>query len=144
MTVLLYSGECPFCRFSARQLAKLDPALTLIPLRHPDSEEWLGDMPFEEAIRHWWVITPEGDRFAGNQGGGVALLKAMPWSHWVGVALEWLHLGRAMNTLDNVVNQCRPFLAQCVPDGPAPIRVPPPYKVMEHPFKYQMDLKERK
>jgi hypothetical protein len=121
-TMLYYSGGCRFCRWTARQLHDMDPHLGICPFREPEAELHLGDIPIEHRVKHWWVVTPDGKRFEGNHGGGVALLSNLRWLWPLGRALRFFHLSKLVDWLDDIINMSRPILAGWVSDGPAPKR----------------------
>lgn len=120
--MLFYSGGCRFCRWAARRLHDLDAHLAICPFRDEAAEPHLGDIPLEHRVKHWWVITADGQRFEGNHGGGVALLKGMRPTRWLGYGLQIAGLTRFVDWVDDVVNRNRPTLAGLVSDGPAPKR----------------------
>lgn len=119
---MFYSGGCRFCRWAARKLHDWDPHLAICPFREPEAIPYLGDMHIDRVKQHWWVITPNGQRFEGNHGGGVALMKGIRWVKWLGWTLSGLGLTPLVDWVDDVVNRNRPTLAGWVSDGPAPKR----------------------
>lgn len=121
-TMLFYSGGCRFCRWAARKLHDWDPHLAICPFRDPAADPHFADLHIERRVKHWWVVTPDGRRYEGNHGGGVALLSNLQWVWPIGYGLKLLGLTRVVDWVDDVVNRNRPTLAGWVSDGPAPKR----------------------
>lgn len=124
--VLLYSGECRFCRWAARVVVALDASerLALLPLADAEAGRLLESIPEESRLASWWLIRREGTPVAGKRGAGVVLLTEIPRTRPVGRALGALGLSFLVDTIDAFVAQRRARLSRFVPDGAAPRRYP--------------------
>lgn len=65
--VVIYDGECRFCRGQVERLAKFDPQgkLTFISLHDPRLSKRYPELSYDELMRQMYVITPEGTKFGG-------------------------------------------------------------------------------
>lgn len=121
--ILFYSGGCRFCRAVARALVKLDvfKQLVIIPTRSVLADPFLGHLP--NIIRHgtWWVLPVEGGLVPGNDGGIIALLKALYWPRPLAAICVSCRLNAFLNLLDDFVKDHRWILSGLVRDGHAPV-----------------------
>ncbi|HSF60842.1 MAG TPA: DCC1-like thiol-disulfide oxidoreductase family protein [Gaiellaceae bacterium] len=101
--VLLYDGECRFCRFLARCVVRLDrrSKLAILPLTDAAAASLLEALPADERLTSWRFVRRDGS-LVGY--GGVR--------------------GRLPDALYAIVARHRGRLGRLVPDGPAPRRYP--------------------
>jgi predicted DCC family thiol-disulfide oxidoreductase YuxK len=61
---VLYDEDCGFCRWSLGVLLRADHRCQLQPvaLQSPDAQAPLADLPPEERMASWHLISPAGDR----------------------------------------------------------------------------------
>jgi predicted DCC family thiol-disulfide oxidoreductase YuxK len=124
---LLYSGGCKFCRWVVRTIVtRLDVTrvLDVLPLR--DRYAWLvllKDIPEERRNKNWWFIDAHGRLWAGNQGGGLALLSTLPLTMIVGRLGLLLRLSPLVDRLDDWVKRKRPVFSRHIQDGPMVYRL---------------------
>jgi predicted DCC family thiol-disulfide oxidoreductase YuxK len=62
--VVLYDGDCGFCRWSLSRLLALDRSRRLRPvaLGTPQADALLHDMPEERRVDSWHLVSPSGER----------------------------------------------------------------------------------
>lgn len=65
--VVIYDGECRFCRGQVERLVKFDPQgqLTFISLHDPRLSKRYPELSHDDLMRQMYVITPEGTKFGG-------------------------------------------------------------------------------
>ncbi len=66
----------------------------------------------------------DGTPMAGDEGGGVALLRELRLTRPVGALLHATRLSRAVDAFDRALARYRKHLGKIVPDGEAPRRYP--------------------
>jgi predicted DCC family thiol-disulfide oxidoreductase YuxK len=123
--VLLYSGGCKVCRWTARTIiSRIDrhKALDIVPFRHPLGQYILagkGLTDIETIKQHWWFVDRNGKLWQGNRGGAKQLLMAFSNTRW------WARFipSRVLDWADDVVNRNRPRIAAHLPDLPPLVRV---------------------
>lgn len=116
--VLLYDGDCRFCRFVARRIVRLDrrEALAVLPFDDPDAQRLLAAVPQADRETTWHLVQ-DGGRASG--GAGVAeLLGILPATRPFAPLLRRLPLAG----IYGFVSGRRSRLGRLVPDGPAPRR----------------------
>ena len=113
--VLLYDGDCRFCRFVARAVVRLDrdDRVAFLPLQDDEAGPLLADVSDAERMGSIHLVEPDGRRFSR----GAALTRLI--GHLRLPAPARL-LGRAY---DPVAHR-RSRLGPHVPDGRAPRRYP--------------------
>jgi predicted DCC family thiol-disulfide oxidoreductase YuxK len=119
--VVLFDGDCRFCRWSARALERIDRRrrLAFLPFDDPRAEALLHSVPADERRTHVWLADAGG----GLSGGGAAavrllsLLGSARVARLPGIATV---IGRGYDA----VSSARGRLGRLVPDGPAPRRFP--------------------
>ena len=122
--LLLYEGECPFCRAAARLVARIDrrQELALLPFDDPEAAGYSGGED-SEFRKHWHLIEPDGrDLIRGDA--GVALLEHLAPLRKAGSLLRRFGLTPLVAAIDLVLDAARPYLSRVTPDGPAPRRPP--------------------
>jgi predicted DCC family thiol-disulfide oxidoreductase YuxK len=65
--VVLFDGQCNFCRSQIDILRRLDGKhrLDFVSLHDPTVTERFPDLSFEQLMDQMWIVSPEGDRFGG-------------------------------------------------------------------------------
>jgi predicted DCC family thiol-disulfide oxidoreductase YuxK len=73
--IVLYDGECGFCKWALARLLRWDRDARLRPLalQHPRAAQLLADIPYEERMASWHLVSPAGARTSG----GAALAPAL-------------------------------------------------------------------
>src|SRR5437867_5107354 len=63
MDAILYDRECPFCRWSARQILRWDRRHRLRPvaLQDPDADCLLPGMDPHQRMQSWHLVTSDGE-----------------------------------------------------------------------------------
>ena len=120
--VLVYDGDCRFCRFAARAIDRLDREnrIAFLPFADPEAAPLLADLPEGDRTGSIHLVDPDGRRFSR----GAALtrlighLGARPGAGHAPAAAQLL--GRAYDPIAR--NRSR--LGRRVPDGEAPRRYP--------------------
>jgi predicted DCC family thiol-disulfide oxidoreductase YuxK len=66
--LVLYDGDCGLCKWLLAGLLRWDRTQTLHPiaLQRPEAAELLKDLPPEERMASWHLITPGGERYSGG------------------------------------------------------------------------------
>jgi len=66
--IVLYDGDCGFCKWSLAGLLVRDRARRLVPvaLQRPEAEELLADLTPEERMASFHVISPSGERLSAG------------------------------------------------------------------------------
>jgi predicted DCC family thiol-disulfide oxidoreductase YuxK len=66
--VLLYDGDCGFCRWTARQLLAWDrhQALRAIAIQSRDADALLANVPPHRRLESWHLVTPDGRVFSAG------------------------------------------------------------------------------
>lgn len=123
--VLLYSGNCRFCRWAARTVAVLDRGqqLAFLPLADEEALRLLDAVPENRRTESWWVIR-DGIPVASKRGAGIVLLTEIRPTRLLGRVLGAIGLSPLVDALDALVARHRGRLSRLVPDGPAPRRYP--------------------
>ena len=115
--LLLYDGDCRFCRFAARAIARLDRAgrFALLPFDDPAAATWLERVPTAERRQSIHVVLPDGAVESSDAAlaGVLERLTPLPRS-----------ASRALGRLYGPVAARRDRLGPRVPDGEAPRRLP--------------------
>jgi predicted DCC family thiol-disulfide oxidoreductase YuxK len=116
--VLLYDGECRFCRWSARVVARIDRSgrLALLPFQDDEAPPLLAPVPVEERLSSWHLVERDG-RVLSRAGaaGAVAGRLLGRWATRPAATLDGLY---------TLVARHRGRLGRIVPDGPAPRAFP--------------------
>lgn len=121
--VLLYDGECRFCRFTARVVDRLDrrEELAILPFQDDAAAPLLAELPERERSATWRLARPDGS-LAGYGAGGPELLAAMGVTRPVGRLLGRVP-DSVLDRLYALAARNRSALGRFVPDGAAPRRI---------------------
>jgi len=122
--VLLYDGECRFCRFAARCVVRLDRRheLALLSLQDNRAMPLLAALPASERLATWRLARPDGS-VTGYGAGIPDLLGAIRLTRPAGRLLGQLP-DSMLETLYRVIAGNRGILGRLAPDGLAPRRYP--------------------
>ncbi len=102
--VVLYDGQCNFCKSQIEHLRRLDgkDRLRFVSLHDPEVASLYPDLSHEQLMSQMWVISPDGNR----HGGAYALRyltrrlpilwPLMPWMHFPGSMPLWSWLYAAV------------------------------------------------
>lgn len=126
--VLLYDGDCRFCRASARAVAALDRrrSFAILPLDDPAAAALLASVPAERRGESMSVVRPDGWVLSAGDA-LIELTRVLPggellaWAAWRNQGLRRL-FGRGYR----LVAGRRALLSRVTPDGPGPVRRPTP------------------
>lgn len=81
--VVLFDGECRWCRWSVARLVALDTRhrLRLMEIQAPEAQRLLAGMPEEERLASAHAVTPDGRVFSGGDAAApiAAELPALAW-----------------------------------------------------------------
>ena len=112
--VVLYDGDCRFCRFAARLVERLDRRrrLAFLPLDDPAAEPFLAGVSPHERFDSMRLAEPDGRLLAA----GDALAELI--AHLGAPGLRFLRRGY------EIVARRRGLLGRIVPDGDGPRRFP--------------------
>ena len=115
--VLLYDGDCRFCRFAARAIARLDRGgrFALLPFDDPAAAMWLDRVPPAEQRQSIHVVLSDGTVESSDAALAVVLERLTPLPRGA---------SRALASLYGPVAARRDRLGPRVPDGEAPRRLP--------------------
>ena len=118
--VLLYDGDCRLCRFAARAVARLDRGgeVLLLPLADDEASSLLADVPVDERLATWRLVTGDGSHF-GYGRGVVELLRTMRTTRSAARVIGALP-PRVLDRFYAFTARHRSRLGRVVPDGPAP------------------------
>ncbi|HEY3829060.1 MAG TPA: DCC1-like thiol-disulfide oxidoreductase family protein [Solirubrobacteraceae bacterium] len=78
--IVLYDGDCGFCKVVLAMLLRWDRARRLNPvtIQSAQGEKLLGGLARQEHLRSWHLLDPEGMLYSG--GAGVPIVfDALPW-----------------------------------------------------------------
>lgn len=123
--VVIYSGTCRFCRWTANIVDRLDRDKVVGIIAHddPEAEAIMGQISERDWSRSWQFVFPDGRRLMSGEA-TVELLTRMARTRWLGRALSFLHLTPLVELLYLAVSWGRPHLSRVVPDRPGPRRFP--------------------
>ncbi len=126
--VLLYDGDCRFCRASARAVAALDRrrSLAILPLDDPFAAELLATVPAQRRGESMSVVQPDGWALSGGDA-LIELTRVLPGGDLLASA-AWRNRGlrRLFGRGYRLVAGRRALLSRLTPDGPGPVRQPLP------------------
>ena len=81
--VVLFDGECRWCRWSVARLVPLDTRhrLRLMAIQDPEAQRLLSSVPEEERLASAHAVTPDGRVFSGGDAAApiAAELPALAW-----------------------------------------------------------------
>lgn len=78
--VVMYDGDCGFCKVVLAVLLRWDRARRLSPvtIQSTRGEELLADLARHDRLRSWHLVDPEGRLYSGGAGIPV-VFDALPW-----------------------------------------------------------------
>jgi predicted DCC family thiol-disulfide oxidoreductase YuxK len=124
--VLLYDGDCRFCRASARVVAALDRrrSLAILPLDDPSATALLGSVPAERRGESLSVVQPDGWVLSAGDA-LIELSRVLPGGQLLASA-AWRNQGlrRLFGRGYRLVAGRRALLSRLTPNGPGPVRPP--------------------
>jgi len=122
--VLLYDGECRFCRFAARCVIRLDrrQELAFLSLQDDKAAPLLAALPANQRLATWRLAQPDG-ALSGYGNGMRELLETMRLARSARPLLDRVP-DSVLDVVYGVVARNRGTLGRLVPDGPAPQRYP--------------------
>jgi predicted DCC family thiol-disulfide oxidoreductase YuxK len=124
--VLLYNGDCRFCRASARVVAALDRrrSLAILPLDDPAAAALLASVPAERRGQSMSVVQPDGWVLSAGDA-LIELTRVLPGGQLLASAV-WRNQGlrRLFGRGYRLAADRRALLSGLTPDGPGPVRRP--------------------
>ena len=110
--LLLFDGGCPFCRASARLVARLDRGRRLAMLDRDDAAAtpYVARIPERDVQASWQLIEPTGVRLMHGPA-GIRLLEYLPATRWLAWALRKLRLTAGVTAVNRVLGRIRKPLA---------------------------------
>jgi predicted DCC family thiol-disulfide oxidoreductase YuxK len=123
--LLLFDGGCPFCRASARLVARLDRGRRLAMLDRDDdaASPYVARIPAQDFQASWQLIEPTGVRLMHGPA-GIRLLEYLPATAWFGRSLRRLRLTALVTAANRLLGRIRKPLARFFPDQRRPRRWP--------------------
>jgi predicted DCC family thiol-disulfide oxidoreductase YuxK len=123
--VVVYSGTCRFCRWTANIVDRLDRDEVVGMVAHddPKAEAIMGQISERDWDRSWQLVFPDGRRLMSGDA-TVELLSRLAYTRWLGRALAVLRLTPLVGLIYLTVSWARPYLSRLVPDKPGPRRFP--------------------
>lgn len=106
--VVIYDGNCPFCRRQVQRLLRWDSwgHLAFVSLHDPRVALRYPDLSHQELMTQMYLVSPRGDRYAGA-GAFRYLSRHLPWLWLVAPLLHLPGTYRIWNFLYQVVAQRR-------------------------------------
>ena len=124
--VLLYDGDCRFCRASARAVAAVDRrrSFAILPLDDPEAATLLASVPAERRGDSMSVVQPDGWVLSAGDA-LIELTRVLPGGDLLASA-AWRNpaLRRLFGRGYRLVAGRRALLSRLTPDGPSPVRRP--------------------
>lgn len=70
--VVLYDGDCGFCRWSLDRLLRWDRRdnLRAVPIQSDEGDQVLADLSEQARLSSWHLVTPDGRRYSGGAATG--------------------------------------------------------------------------
>ena len=123
--LLLFDGGCPFCRASARLVARLDRGRRLAMLDRDDAAAtpYVARIPERDVQASWQLIEPTGVRLMHGPA-GIRLLEYLPATRWLAWALRKLRLTPLVTAVNRLLGRIRKPLGPYFPDQRRPRRWP--------------------
>jgi predicted DCC family thiol-disulfide oxidoreductase YuxK len=77
--VVLYDGDCGFCRWSLDRLLRWDRGgrLRAAPIQSREGDRLLADLSRQDRLASWHLMTPDGRRYSGGAATG-PLVRLLP------------------------------------------------------------------
>jgi predicted DCC family thiol-disulfide oxidoreductase YuxK len=123
--LLVYDGDCRFCRASARLIATLDRSgrLAFLPMHDERASPFVGWVPESDRFSSFHVIEPTGRAY--SRGAAViATLGLLRGTVWLGRILRTMRAARLVDLAYALVAALRGRAGRFVRDAPGPVRWP--------------------
>lgn len=122
---MMFDGGCPFCRASARLVARLDGKERLALLSRDDeaAAPYASRIPEEQIAESWQLIEPTGVRLMHGPA-GIRLLEYISATRWLGWVLQSLRLTPVVTAVNRLLGRIRRPLARFFPNPRLPRRWP--------------------
>ena len=124
--VLLYDGDCRFCRASARAVAALDRrrSFAILPLDDPAAAVLLASVPAEGRSKSMSVVQPDGWVLSAGDA-LIELTRVLPGGQLLASA-AWQNqaLRRLFGRGYRLMASRRALLSRVIPDVPKPVHRP--------------------
>lgn len=123
--MVLYNGNCPFCRATARWVAHLDrhDGIAFLPFQDADAARFMAAIPEPEREASWHLVNADGTWTSAGTA-TVQLLGLLPGLAWLGRAVTALRLTWLVGVMYRVVARSRAQLSRFFSDRPGPRRFP--------------------
>ena len=123
--LLLYDGDCRFCRASARWIAKADTThrLAFLPMHDERAQPHVAWVPESERFMSFHVIEA-GGRAYSKGAAVIETLSLLGPTSWLGRLLRMVKATFVMDVLYAVVAWSRGYLGRFMRDAPGPERWP--------------------
>jgi predicted DCC family thiol-disulfide oxidoreductase YuxK len=123
--LLLFDGGCPFCRFLARLVARLDRRQRLALLSRDDeaAAPYASRIPAQQVSESWQLIEPSGVRLMHGPA-GIRVLEYIPATRWLAWLLRTLRLTGLATAVNRFLGRIRKPLARFFPNPDIPRRWP--------------------
>jgi predicted DCC family thiol-disulfide oxidoreductase YuxK len=123
--LLLFDGGCPFCRATARLLARVDRSERLAMLDRDDAAAapYVALIPEEDVQASWQLIEPTGVRLMHGPA-AARVFEHVPATAWLGRALRRPRLTALATGVNRILGRIRKPLAPYFPDQRRPRRWP--------------------
>ncbi|HWC14742.1 MAG TPA: DUF393 domain-containing protein [Actinomycetota bacterium] len=123
--VVLYNGNCPFCRATARLVARLDRGgrVAFLPFDDPEAEPFMQSIAPDERETSWH-LAGAGGRSVSAGVATVELLILLPSLAWLGKTIRALRLTWLVGVLYRFVAGRRSQLSRFFSTAPGPRRFP--------------------
>jgi predicted DCC family thiol-disulfide oxidoreductase YuxK len=123
--LLLFDGGCPFCRASARRVARLDRRERLAMLDRDDAAAapYVARIPAHHVQASWQLIEPTGVRLMHGPA-AIRLLEYLPAMERPARALRKLRLTPLATAANRLLGRMRKPLGRFFPDQRRPRRWP--------------------
>ena len=123
--LLMFDGGCPFCRATARLVARVDRGERLALLSRDDeaAAPYAARIPDHEVSASWQLIEPTGVRLMHGPA-AIRLLEHIPATRWLGWVLRSLRLTPLVTRVNRLLGRIRKPLARFFPNPRLPRRWP--------------------
>lgn len=123
--VVLYNGNCPFCRATARWVARLDRrgGIAFLPFQDADAQRFMASIPEDDREASWHLVGTDGTWTSAGTA-TVQLLGLLPRLAWLGRAIRALRLTWLVGVMYHLVARSRAQLSRLFSDRPGPRRFP--------------------
>ncbi len=66
--IVLYDADCGWCRWTLAKFLRWDGrrVLSTLAIQSPAAEPFLGDMPMQQRLASWHLVTPDGRLHSGG------------------------------------------------------------------------------